>query len=71
MIHLLVLSLLASNVYNAVSLILDVSLLTQLGFNNSSSIISINGYNISEIDPNAFKGYNQVTSLSFSLTALI
>jgi Leucine-rich repeat (LRR) protein len=62
MFHLLVLlSLLATNAYDVTAISLDATLLTQLGFNNQSSYVSIDGYNISDIDPNAFKGYTRLT----------
>jgi hypothetical protein len=65
MLHLLVLliSLLANNAYGVVAISLDETLLTQLGFNNGSLNVVINGYDITEIDVNAFKGYTQMTQL--------
>ena len=49
---------------------LDESLLTQLGYNNQSSSVSININNITDIDSIAFKGYTQLTSLSIQQSSL-
>ena len=63
-------SLLASNSYGVVAVTLDATLLIQLGNNNQSSSVYINGNNITDIDPNAFNGYTQLKSLSIQQSAL-
>ena len=64
MFRLLVfISLLAINSYGVIAITLDANLLTQLGYNNQSLLVYANGYNITDIDPDAFKGYNQLTIL--------
>ena len=68
MFHWLVLlSLFVSNHYGVSAVTLDASLLSQLGYNNESSFIGIGYYHdITDIDPNAFKGYTKVTQLIIS-----
>ena len=62
MYHLLVLlSLMASNVYGVVAVTLDASMLTQFGYNNQSSGIYFFHKNIDDIEPNAFNGYTKLT----------
>ena len=64
MFHLLVfISLLAINAYGVAAITLDSTLLTQLGYNNQSLQVYAIGYNITDIDPDVFKGYNQLTTL--------
>ena len=70
MFHLLVLSLLASNVYSVAAVTLNASLLTQLGYNNKSSYIFINGNDITDIDSDAFNGYNQLTTFTILSSSL-
>ena len=65
MFHLLVLlSLLANNAYKVAAVTLDASLLTQRGFNNESLNINIGVYYITDIDPNAFKGYTKLINFN-------
>lgn len=72
MFYLLVLvNLLASNVYTVAATTLDASLLTQLGYNNQSRIIYINRQYITDFDPNAFKGYTKLTNLYLQENALL
>ena len=60
---LVLLSLLASNMYGVVAITLDASLLTQYRYNNQSKSIHLNELNIDSIDPNVFKGFTEVKEL--------
>ena len=55
--------LLTINVFIADANILTESLLNQLGINKNSSYINLNNPNITEIDTNAFKEYNNINSV--------
>ena len=71
MFHLLVLiSLLTSNAYDVVAVTLDAALLTQLGYNNQSPNVRITFENITDLDPNAFKGYTNLKNLNLTFNAL-
>ena len=61
---LILISLLAINAYDVTAATLNASLLNQFGYNNQSDKISLIGYFITDIDPNAFKGYTQLRMLS-------
>lgn len=68
MIHLLVLiSLLACK--GVIGFTLNAAMLS--GISNQSSTITITNNDITDIDPNAFKGYSKVTSLFMYYTALV
>ena len=70
MFHLLILlSLLACNGYGVVSVSLTASMLNQRGYNNQSTYVYISDFTITDIDPNAFKGYTQMTYLSLIVNA--
>ena len=70
MLRLLVLlSLLACNQYDVSAVTLDATLLAQLGFNNQSSYVNVDENNITDIDPNAFKGYTRLTFLTMKSNA--
>ena len=56
--------LLTSNSYGVVAVTLNASMLNQLGYNNASTSINIYSSNIDDIDPNTFKGYTNLTSLT-------
>lgn len=70
MFHFLVLlSLLTSNAYKVIAVTLDASLLTKLGYNTRSTGVYIDRTNITDIDPNAFKG-SQVVFLGLQTNLL-
>ena len=68
---LVLLSLITSSSYGVFGITIDASLLTQLGYSNQSSNVYIDGYNINSIDPNAFNGYTNLTSLSIKYTSIV
>ena len=71
MFHLLfLLSLIVSNHNGVFAVILGASMLSQLGYNNESSEILIRKYEISDIDPNAFKGYTKLTYFNLQSSSL-
>jgi Leucine-rich repeat (LRR) protein len=71
MFHFLVLlSLLTSIAYRVVAVTLDASLLTQLGYNTKSYGIYVDRENITDIDPNAFKGYTQVNYIGLQMNLI-
>ena len=71
MFHVLVLlSLLTSNIYNVAAVTLNSTLLTQLGYNNQSYDIGVYGQHITDIDPNAFKGYSSLKYLNLDSNEL-
>lgn len=71
MFHLLVLlSLIVINANGVVAVTLDASFLTQLGYNNQSSDVNIGSFNITDIDPNTFKGYTNLTHLAIGRSRL-
>ena len=55
------LSLIASNAYGVAAVTLDASMLAQLGYNNKTTDVNIGDFAITDIDPNAFKGYKNLT----------
>ena len=67
---LVLLSLLASNAYGVAAYTLDASMLTQLGYNNQSTFVFIGDSNMTDIDPNAFKGYTKMTNLFITSTSM-
>ena len=67
---LVVLSLIASNAYDVTSVTLDASMLTLFGYNKESSYVFFYNSNVTDIDPNAFKGYSKVTTLGLPNNAL-
>lgn len=67
---LILLSLLASNAYEVASVTVDSSFLTQLGYNNQSSDVNIGSFNITDIDPNVFKGYTNLTRFAIGPSRL-
>lgn len=62
---LVLLSLLASNAYGVIAVTLDASMLNQLGYNNQSYRIYTMDLNITDIDPEAFKGFPLMIELDF------
>ena len=70
MLNFLVLISLLANTYNVAAVTLNSTLLNQLGFNNQSSIITIVGQQITDIDPNAFKGNTNLIELVLEGNAL-
>lgn len=73
MFHFLVLLslLLTSNGgYRVAAVILDASMLAQLGYNNQSESIFLFNSDINAIDPNTFKGYTQLKSVTFQGNSL-
>jgi hypothetical protein len=67
---LLSLLLTSNGGYRVVAVILDASMLTQLGYNNQSESIYLVSSGISAIDPNTFKGYTQLKGVTFQGNAL-
>lgn len=61
---LLSLLLTSNGGYRVVAVILDASMLTQLGYNNQSESIYLVSSGISAIDPNTFKGYTQLKGVT-------
>ena len=67
---LVLLSLLASNAYGVAAITLDASYVNQYICNNQSYSVDIWEFNITDIDPEAFKGCTLLTKLYFNYNPL-